>query len=64
MTWNSKNYSSPHRLIRLADIFEHCFNVVIGQQLLGTTTQLCISSYEILSIHICRSNGTRFISNK
>ncbi|KAL2737087.1 odorant receptor 13a-like [Vespula squamosa] len=50
--------------LELADIFEHCFNVVIGQQLLGTTTQLCISSYEILSIHICRSNGTRFISNK
>ncbi|XP_046837411.1 odorant receptor 13a-like [Vespa crabro] len=38
-----------HRLIRLADILEDSFSVVICQQLLGTTIQICISSYQILS---------------
>ncbi|XP_047370219.1 putative odorant receptor 69a isoform X1 [Vespa velutina] len=38
-----------HRLIRLADILEDSFNIVIGQQLLGTTFQICISSYQTLS---------------
>ncbi|XP_043685170.1 odorant receptor 13a-like [Vespula pensylvanica] len=38
-----------HRIIRLADILEDSFNIVIGQQLLGTTVQLCISSYQMLS---------------
>ncbi|XP_035733512.1 odorant receptor 13a-like isoform X2 [Vespa mandarinia] len=38
-----------HRLIRLADILEDSFNIVICQQLLGTTIQICISSYQILS---------------
>ncbi|XP_047370289.1 uncharacterized protein LOC124957351 isoform X2 [Vespa velutina] len=39
-----------HRLIRLADILEDSFNIVICQQLLGTTIQICISSYQILSV--------------
>nr|XP_050868552.1 odorant receptor 4-like [Vespula vulgaris] len=38
-----------HRLIRLADILEDSFNIVICQQLLGTTIQICMSSYEVLS---------------
>nr|XP_050868549.1 odorant receptor 13a-like [Vespula vulgaris] len=38
-----------HRLIRLAAILEDSFNIVICQQLLGTTIQICISSYQILS---------------
>ncbi|KAF7379259.1 hypothetical protein HZH68_017104 [Vespula germanica] len=38
-----------HRLIRLADILEDSFNIVIGQHLFGTTLQLCISYYQMLS---------------
>ncbi|KAI4502840.1 hypothetical protein M0802_001884 [Mischocyttarus mexicanus] len=38
-----------HHLIRLADILEDSFNFVIFLQLLGTTIQLCISSYQMLS---------------
>ncbi|KAL2734673.1 odorant receptor 13a-like [Vespula maculifrons] len=33
----------------LAAILEDSFNIVICQQLLGTTIQICISSYQILS---------------
>ncbi|XP_043685247.1 odorant receptor 13a-like isoform X2 [Vespula pensylvanica] len=38
-----------HRLIRLADTLEDSFNIVICQQLLGTTIQICMTSYEVLS---------------
>ncbi|KAI4490084.1 hypothetical protein M0804_004266 [Polistes exclamans] len=34
---------------RLADILEDSFNIIIFLQLLGTTIQLCISSYQMLS---------------
>ncbi|KAL2734671.1 odorant receptor 13a-like [Vespula maculifrons] len=33
----------------LADILEDSFNIVIGQHLFGTTIQLCISCYQMLS---------------
>ncbi|XP_043685149.1 uncharacterized protein LOC122637211 [Vespula pensylvanica] len=38
-----------HRLIRLADLLEDSFNIIIGQHLFGTTILLCISSYRMLS---------------
>ncbi|KAL2734670.1 odorant receptor 13a-like [Vespula maculifrons] len=38
-----------HHLIKLADILEDSFNIVICQQLLGTTIQICISSYQMLT---------------
>ncbi|KAF7379258.1 hypothetical protein HZH68_017103 [Vespula germanica] len=38
-----------HRLIRLADLLEDSFNLIIGQHLFGTTILLCISSYRMLS---------------
>ncbi|KAL2734661.1 odorant receptor 13a-like isoform X2 [Vespula maculifrons] len=38
-----------HRLIRLVDLLEDSFNIIIGQHLFGTTILLCISSYRMLS---------------
>ncbi|KAL2736811.1 odorant receptor 13a-like, partial [Vespula squamosa] len=38
-----------HRLIRLADLFEDSFNIVIGQHLFRTTILLCIPRYRMLS---------------
>ncbi|KAL2734639.1 odorant receptor 13a-like isoform X2 [Vespula maculifrons] len=38
-----------YRLIRLADMLEDSFSIIIGQHLFGTTIQLCISSYQMLS---------------
>ncbi|XP_046837230.1 odorant receptor 4-like [Vespa crabro] len=36
-------------LIRLADILEDSFNIIIGQNLFGITIQICVSSYQMLS---------------
>ncbi|KAF7379256.1 hypothetical protein HZH68_017101 [Vespula germanica] len=38
-----------HRLIRLADLLEDSFNIIIGQHLFGTAILLCISSYRMLT---------------
>ncbi|KAL2736872.1 odorant receptor 13a-like, partial [Vespula squamosa] len=38
-----------HRLIRLADLFEDSFNIVIGQHLFRITILLCILRYRMLS---------------
>ncbi|XP_043685148.1 uncharacterized protein LOC122637210 [Vespula pensylvanica] len=38
-----------HRLIRLADLLEDSFNIIIGQHLFGTTILLCVSSYRMLT---------------
>ncbi|XP_046828558.1 uncharacterized protein LOC124428491 isoform X2 [Vespa crabro] len=39
-----------HRLIRLAETLEDGFNIMIFQQLLGTTLNLCVSGYYALSM--------------
>ncbi|XP_047370022.1 odorant receptor 13a-like [Vespa velutina] len=39
-------------LIRLADILEDSFNIVISQHLFGITIQLCVSSYRMLSENV------------
>ncbi|KAF7379249.1 hypothetical protein HZH68_017094 [Vespula germanica] len=38
-----------YQLIRLADVLEDSFSIIIGQHLFGATIQLCISSYQMLS---------------
>ncbi|KAL2725989.1 odorant receptor 13a-like [Vespula squamosa] len=51
-----------HRLIKLADISEDCINIyVIGRQLLGTTIQLCISSYQILFVQFSNRRKSRLL---
>ncbi|KAF7379286.1 hypothetical protein HZH68_017131 [Vespula germanica] len=56
---NSENYHEGikklvlrhYHLIRLAERLEDNFNIVIMQQLLGTTIHLCISGYHLLMVH-------------
>ncbi|KAL2734656.1 odorant receptor 13a-like [Vespula maculifrons] len=38
-----------HRLIRLTDLLEDSFNIIIGQHLFGTTILLCVSCYRMLT---------------
>ncbi|XP_043487131.1 odorant receptor coreceptor-like [Polistes fuscatus] len=54
---NDSAASSFNKVI-LADILEDSFIIIIFLQLLGTTIQLCISSYQMLSVQSsnCRRN--------
>ncbi|XP_043685154.1 odorant receptor 4-like [Vespula pensylvanica] len=47
-----------YRLIRLAERLENNFNIVIMQQLLGTTIHLCISGYHLLMSKETKDNIT------
>ncbi|KAF7378718.1 hypothetical protein HZH66_015505 [Vespula vulgaris] len=53
-----------HRLIRLVDLLEDSFNIIIGQHLFGTTILLCISSYRMLSALDFRSTSKVIDLNK
>ncbi|KAL2729728.1 odorant receptor 13a-like [Vespula squamosa] len=49
-----------HRLIRLADLFEDSFNIVIGQHLFRTTILLCIPRYRMLSVQFSSHRNRRY----
>ncbi|XP_047370068.1 odorant receptor 4-like isoform X1 [Vespa velutina] len=66
---NSENYHEGikklvlrhYRLIRLAERLEDNFNIVIMQQLLGTTIHLCISGYHLLMSKETKDNIALFL---